>query len=151
MDTVSQSNLNCNQPYYNTEKSLLWRLAILSVKLFVAHSATVSHTCKIGNSKGFNDFDRCLPLVSFGTPQINLGAASDPARIRVAARYLTLFGTLDGFEDYYKSLTQNEFIQLLGRMRAHRYPDEAFSFYLVGTGLDPQFLAELGCDLSYAT
>ncbi|MDJ0719694.1 MAG: hypothetical protein QNJ54_36640 [Prochloraceae cyanobacterium] len=32
-------------------------------------------------------------------------------------------------------------------MHAHRYPDTDFSFYLVGTGLDPQFLAELGCDI----
>ncbi|MDJ0719939.1 MAG: hypothetical protein QNJ54_37925 [Prochloraceae cyanobacterium] len=80
-----------------------------------------------GNSRGSNDFDGCLTLVSFGTPQINLGAASD--------RYLTLFGSLDGFEDYYRSLTQNEFIQLLGRMRTHRYPDEDFSFVTGGNGI----------------
>ncbi len=32
-------------------------------------------------------------------------------------------------------------------MRTHRYPDEDFSFYLVGTGLDPQLSAELGCEI----
>ena len=78
-------------------------------------------------------------IAAFGTPQTNLGAASD--------KYRTLFGNLEGFDCYYRSLINAEYIQLIGRPRAHLYPDKKFTIYLAASERDFSFLEKLGCYL----
>lgn len=78
-------------------------------------------------------------LIALGTPYQNYGAVKD--------EYVAIFGTLDGFDDYYDSLRQAEIIQLLGRQRAHLYPDTDFTIYLIGSNLDLSFLEAMGINV----
>ena len=73
------------------------------------------------DNRGSNRFKAQQALAAIGTPRINLGVAED--------EYLTLFGTLSGFEDYYQSLIDAEVTQLIGRPRAYLYPDTEFIIY----------------------
>ena len=91
------------------------------------------------SNRGTNQFKGVNAIATFGTPQSNVGAAK--------AEYRTLFGDMDKFDDYYRSLVKVEFIQLVGRFRAHLYPNKEFLLYAVGTGLDLGYLTELGCQV----
>jgi len=71
-----------------------------------------------------NAYEGASVLVAFNTPRTNLGVAQD--------EYRALFGTLNGFEQYYQNLINEQITQLIGRQRCHRYPDEQFVVYLVG-------------------
>lgn len=77
------------------------------------------------DNRGSNAFKSMTAMAAFGTPKINLGVAED--------RYLTMCGDLEGFEDYYNSLIEAEILQLIGRPRAHLYPDRQFIIYLVNS------------------
>ena len=90
--------------------------------------------CWFNDNRGSNDFDGIRNIVSFGTPYPNVGQVQD--------EYLTLYGTLDGFDDYYKHLVAAEILQWVGRSRFHRYPDQKFTIDLVGTNIDLSFLTE---------
>ncbi|MFM7577533.1 MAG: hypothetical protein ACKO5Q_11425, partial [Microcystaceae cyanobacterium] len=57
-------------------------------------------------------------LAYIGLPRPNLGMVKD--------EYLAVNGTLDGFEDHYQSLINQEIVQAIGRPRANRYPDQKF-------------------------
>ena len=62
--------------------------------------------------------------------------------------YQTLYGSLDGFKDYYKSLMEREIKQLIGRQRAHIYPDQHFYLYLCAPKLELDFLKPLGVQIA---
>ena len=91
------------------------------------------------DNRGSNAFKSQNALAAFGTPQINVGVAQD--------EYLTLYGNLDGFKDYYQSLVDSEVTQFVGRPRAHLYPDREFIIYLVGTGHKIDYLRSLGINI----
>ncbi len=99
------------------------------------------------NRGGNHDAGRSA-IASFGKPYINMGTA--------LAEYICLFnpefdeeGKPVGFDEYYEELAQAEYIQLIGRPRAHLYPDKQFTIYIVGTKLDFTFLEEMGINVLY--
>ncbi len=91
------------------------------------------------DNRGSNAFKSQTAIAAFGKPQINLGVVED--------EYLTLYGNLEGFDDYYQSLVDAEVTQLIGRCRAHLYPSQQFVIYLVGTGLHIDFVEKLGINI----
>ncbi len=91
------------------------------------------------DNRGSNAFKSHAAIAAVGKPQINLGVVED--------EYLTLYGTLDGFDDYYQSLIDAEVTQLIGRPRAHLYPSQQFVIYLVGTGHKIDYLEKLGINI----
>ena len=100
------------------------------------------------HNRGGNHDLRREAIASFGKPYINMGTAM--------AEYVCLFnpefddeGKPVGFDEYYQELAQAEYIQLIGRPRAHLYPDQQFTIYLVGTKLDLAFLEEMGINVLY--
>ncbi len=99
------------------------------------------------NRGGNHDAGRSA-ITSFGKPYINMGTA--------LAEYICLFspefdneGEPIGFNEYYEELAQAEYIQLIGRPRAHLYPDKKFTIYIVGTKLDFTFLEDMGINVLY--
>ncbi|HEY9650280.1 MAG TPA: hypothetical protein V6C95_06430 [Coleofasciculaceae cyanobacterium] len=102
-----------------------------------------SHLQKDGywylESRGSNEFMGCDVLVAFNTPRPNLGDIED--------EYRAIFGSLEGFDSYYQHLIASEIVQLIGRPRANLYPDKQITIYIVGTGLDLEFLKEYGVKL----
>ncbi len=84
------------------------------------------------HSRATNEFKGVEILVVFGTPNPNVGAVQD--------EYRALFGSLEGFEAYYQHLVRAEIIQLVGRQRAHLYPDQQFYIYMIGTDQDLSYL-----------
>ncbi|MGB5770308.1 MAG: hypothetical protein WBM32_10620, partial [Crocosphaera sp.] len=99
------------------------------------------------NRGGNHDLGR-KAIASFGKPYIHIGTAM--------AEYVCLFnpefdeeGEPIGFNEYYEELAQAEYIQLIGRPRAHLYPDQSFTIYIVGTKLDLTFLEEMGINVLY--
>ncbi len=91
------------------------------------------------DNRGSNAFKSQNACAAFGKPQINVGVAQD--------EYHTLYGSLDGFDDYYQSLIDAEVTQFVGRPRAHLYPDQDFVIYLVATKLHSEHLRALGINL----
>ncbi len=89
------------------------------------------------DNRGSNAFKGVEAIAAFNVPRPNLGVIQD--------EYRTLFGSLEGFEHYYQKLIQSEVIQLVGRSRAHLYPDKQFTLYLTSTNQDLSFLTDLGC------
>jgi hypothetical protein len=89
------------------------------------------------HNRGSNKFKGRLSLVSFGLPYPHIGA--------IKAEYRALFGTLDGFDDYYRRLVEDEVIQFVGRQRVQHYPDQKFVLDIVATygeNFDLSFLNE---------
>lgn len=86
------------------------------------------------HSRGLNDYAGILELLAIGLPNPNVGAIQDD--------YLALYGNLNGFEEHYARLVNEEILQLIGRQRANRYPDRQFILHLV----TPE-----NCDLSWLT
>jgi len=85
------------------------------------------------DSRGSNDFMKCLALASFGIPYQNLG--------HLQALYQTLTGryvALDKhnpdpeFQAFVDAHTQGEIIQAVGRLRSHIRPDEQLTYYFCG-------------------
>ena len=88
------------------------------------------------DSRGTNRFEGEPVLIASGKPQVNWGDAR--------AQYYTLYGTYEGFAEHYQHLTNAEILQQAGRQRVHKYPDQLFTHYFIGTNLDISFLAEVG-------
>jgi hypothetical protein len=88
------------------------------------------------DNRSTNAYQDAAVIVAFNTPRTNLGVIQDEYRI--------LFGTLEGFSEYYQNLVKAEIIQLIGRPRAHLNPEKQFKIYLVGTDFDASFLSEFG-------
>ncbi len=88
------------------------------------------------DSRGTNRFEGEPVLIASGKPQINWGDAR--------AQYYTLYGTYEGFTEYYQHRTNAEILQQAGRQRAHKYPDQQFTHYFIGTNLDISFLSDYG-------
>jgi hypothetical protein len=84
------------------------------------------------DNRGSNAFKGVEALAAFNTPRPNVGTIED--------EYRALFGSLEGFDDYYQRLIRAEIVQLVGRNRAHLYPDKQFIICLVGTNQDLSFL-----------
>ena len=100
------------------------------------------------HNRGGNHDQRREAIASFGKPYINMGTA--------LAEYICLFnpdfdeeGQPVGFDEYYQELAQAEYIQLIGRPRAHLYPEQQFTIYIVGTKLDFTFLEDMGINVLY--
>jgi hypothetical protein len=55
-----------------------------------------------------------------------------------------LFGSLDGFDEYYQNLVRSENVQLTGRQRVQLFPNKTFTLYLVGTDQDASYLGHYG-------
>jgi|GEM_PF-6892199 len=91
------------------------------------------------DNRGSNRFKGKQAIAAIGTPRINLGVVQD--------EYLTLCGNLDGFKEYYQSLIDAEITQLIGRPRAHLYPDTQFLIYMIGTAQNLDFLRQYGINV----
>lgn len=90
----------------------------------------------LNHNRGSNKFKGRLSLVSFGLPYPHIGA--------IKAEYRALFGSLDGFDDYYRRLVEDEIIQWVGRQRVQHY-DQKFVLDIVATfgeDFDLSFLTE---------
>jgi transcriptional regulator with XRE-family HTH domain len=88
------------------------------------------------DNRSTNTFKGVGAIAAFNTPRVNLGAVQD--------EYLALFGNLEGCDEYYSYLIRAETIQLIGRQRAHLYPNRNFTIYLAGTNQDVSYLQEYG-------
>ncbi|WP_017302697.1 helix-turn-helix domain-containing protein [Spirulina subsalsa] len=88
------------------------------------------------HNRSSNEFKGIPLLITLGTPNPNVGSIED--------EYLTLTGSLEGFQDYYRQKVQAEIRQLVGRQRAHLYPGQSFYIYMIGTNLDLSFLRAEG-------
>lgn len=91
-------------------------------------------------SRGSNDFEGKETMIFAGSPNTNVGAAED--------EYYTWYSTLEGFEDYYGQLQQNEIIQGIGRPRANRYRDSHFRIFFLATNLDLSWVKDRGMKLT---
>ncbi len=144
----------------NWSENLLLRLKAIQAKLSDIHDNinfyALSKYIKVLNidhywfnhNRGGNHDLRREAIASFGKPYINMGTAK--------AEYVCLFnpdfdeeGKPVGFDEYYQDLAKAEIIQLIGRPRAHLYPEQKFTIYLVGTKLDVAFLEEMGLNVVY--
>lgn len=91
----------------------------------------------LNHNRGSNKFKGRLSLVSFGLPYPHIGA--------IKAEYRALFGSLDGFDDYYRRLVEDEIIQWVGRQRVQHFGDQKFVLDIVATfgeDFDLSFLTE---------
>lgn len=144
----------------NWSENLLDRVKAIKAKLSSLHDDLNFYALKdyikvlniehywFNHNRGGNHDQGRQAIASFGKPYINMGTAF--------AEYVCLFnpdfdqdGQPVGFDEYYEELAQAEIIQLIGRPRAHLYPDQQFTIYLVGTKLDFTFLEEMGINVLY--
>lgn len=90
----------------------------------------------LNHNRGSNKFKGRLSLVSFGLPFPHVGA--------IQAEYRTFNGTLDGFEEYYRRLVEDEISQGVGRQRVQHFSDQQFTLDIVATfdDFDLSFLTE---------
>jgi hypothetical protein len=76
-------------------------------------------------------------LIGYGIPYLNLGAIQD--------EYHALGGSPQGFEAYYQRKVNAEILQLPGRHRSDRYPDQPFITYLfIPPDVDLSWLSQHG-------
>jgi hypothetical protein len=95
------------------------------------------------DSRGTNDYVGIPELLAIGLPNPNLGAIQDD--------YLAN-GNLDGFEEHYCRLGNEEILQLIGRQRANRYPDRQFTIHLITPeNCDLSWLKEYGITVNTTT
>jgi hypothetical protein len=96
------------------------------------------------DSRGTNDYVGIPELLAIGLPNPNLGAIQDD--------YLAIYGNLDGFEEHYHRLGNEEILQLIGRQRANRYPDRHFTLHLITPeNCDLSWLKEYGITVNTTT
>ncbi|MFM7438818.1 MAG: hypothetical protein ACKO2V_09475, partial [Snowella sp.] len=93
----------------------------------IAHKALQDRLAQDGHwfnhNRASNDFAGQPKLMAIGLPMPNVGAIQD--------EYLALNGHLDGFDEYYARLVNDEILQLIGRQRVNRYPDQEFNLYFI--------------------
>ena len=94
------------------------------------------------HNRGTNQFIGVKEIALYGLPTPNLG--------RVEDEYLSLFGHLEGFIEYYQAKVQAEVIQAVGRQRVHLSPETQYTIYLVATfsHFDTHCLASIGCKVN---
>jgi hypothetical protein len=107
-------------------------MPIISLKAWVKYLDLDGYWWR--DSRGVNDYAGIPELLAIGLPNPNLGAVADD--------YAALQGTLEGFEEHYHRLVNEEILQLIGRQRANRYGDRQFVLHIV----TPE-----NCDLSWLT
>ena len=140
--SVEMNGLSTNRP---SEWALSKRDKVIEKIASIHHldnPTIISHKREDGtfdwfvDSRGTNRFEQVPVLIASGKPQINWGDAR--------AQYYTLYGTYEGFAEHYQHLTNSELLQQVGRQRAHKYPDQLFTHYFIGTNLDISFLEDYG-------
>jgi hypothetical protein len=93
----------------------------------IAHKALQDRLNQDGHwfnhNRGSNDFAGQPKLMAIGLPRPNVGAIQD--------EFLAINGHLDGFDEYYARLVNDEILQLVGRQRVNRYPDQEFNLYFL--------------------
>lgn len=93
------------------------------------------------HNRGSNDFEGLPNLLVLGLPRPNLGM--------IKAEYYALNGTRQGFEEYYQRRINQEIVQVVGRPRANRYPDQQFTIYFVTPeDTDLSWLSDFGCKVT---
>ncbi len=88
------------------------------------------------HNRGSNKFQGNPNLAYMGTPSPHLGAIRD--------QYRAIYGSLNGFEDYYDRLQKAETLQGVGRQRCQRYPEQQFNLFVIATDFNLDFLAAYG-------
>ncbi len=88
------------------------------------------------HNRGSNQFQGNPNLAYMGTPSPHLGAIRD--------QYRAIYGTLNGFEEYYDRLQKAEILQGIGRQRCQRYPEKRFNLFFIATEFDLDFLRAYG-------
>ncbi len=88
------------------------------------------------HNRGSNKFQGHPNLAYMGTPSPHLGAIRD--------QYRAIYGTLNGFEQYYDRLQKAEILQGIGRQRCQRYPGQRFNLFFIASDFDLDFLAAYG-------
>lgn len=101
------------------------------------HSFMTAQGHWMADSRGSNDFEGVQELLVFSLPKPHLGD--------LMARYVTANGSMDGFNEFYLRQQAQEAIQLAGRPRANRYPDQHFVIqWIIDESTDLHFLSALG-------
>ena len=89
------------------------------------------------HNRATNELKGVKDLIVIGTPHTNLGEVKD--------EYYALKGSVEGFDDFYNRLTQDEIIQLVGRQRPHLYPNQEFNIYWINSKPEHlEFLEDMG-------
>ena len=89
------------------------------------------------HNRGTNAFAGNPHIMGIGLPSPNVGA--------LKAEFQCLTGSLEGFQDHYDDAIQAEILQLAGRFRCQRYPDQNFVLeMIVPLGYDLSWLSEKG-------
>lgn len=86
------------------------------------------------HNRGTNKFKAEKYLLSIGLFYLHVGA--------IQSEYRSFFGTLEGFQEYYTKLVQDEIIQWIGRQRVQHFPEVQFHLDMLATweGIDLKFL-----------
>ena len=125
------------EDFVNEVKQHYDDLQVLGLKQYWDTLDLVAYWFK--DNRGSNRFKGKQAIAAIGTPRINLGTVQD--------EYLTLCGNLDEFDEYYDSLIEAEFTQLIGRPRAHLYPNAQFVIFMIGTGQNFNYLQQYGINV----
>lgn len=115
-------------------KNAGYSVPIISLKAYQEQLSTQGYW--FVDNRGSNDFEGLENLIAVGSPYPNVGSVQD--------NYYALYGTLDGFNEYYAHLVSSEILQFTGRPRPHRYKDQQFHLWFINSGLDLDFLTEYG-------
>ena len=91
------------------------------------------------HNRGSNQFQGNPNLAYMGTPSPHLGAIRD--------QYRAIYGTMNGFEEYYDRLQKAETLQGIGRQRCQRYPEQRFNLFFIATDFDLDFLRAYGASV----
>ncbi|MBD2255405.1 PriCT-2 domain-containing protein [Nostoc parmelioides] len=80
------------------------------------------------DGRGVNRFSDCDAIASFGIPYQNIGALAAHFQVMTGKR-VNLADPNGIFQKYLTELIRAEIIQEIGRLRAHRRPNEELTFY----------------------
>ncbi len=114
-------------------------LAILDWKTIASKSDRAEYGHFV-DGRGVNRFEGNSALASFGVPYANIGALASEYQV-MTGRAVKLDEEDAEFQEYVTELVNAEIVQEVGRLRAHRRPDESLAFYFCGD-YDTQFLKE---------
>jgi hypothetical protein len=112
---------------------------------FLAHKGWSAHFPELSyywhrDSRGSNDFIGQESMIAAGLPCPNLGAIED--------EYLAMRGNLDGLEEHYQRLVNEEILQWAGRPRPTRAPDKKFNLFLICRDWDLTWLENYGATVN---
>ena len=80
------------------------------------------------DGRGVNRFSDCDAIASFGIPYQNIGAVAAHLQV-MTGKPVTIADPNGIFQKYLIELIRAEIIQEIGRLRAHRRPQEELTFY----------------------